>query len=150
MKKCIITLLTITLIAFSSFGADDHKHEKAGPKGGKILEADSSHVEFFVQNDRKVSVTFLTEDMKPVPPGEQVVSLVAQAPSGKATLDFEKSGDSLISKAPLPEGEGYTAILQVKSKPDAKPQNLRIKLDLAECKECKHAEYACICEEHGH
>ena len=152
MKKHLITILTVGLFSLSALGAVDHKHAKAvsRPKGGKILEVDSSHIEFFIQSDRKVSVTFLTEDMKPLPPAEQSVSLVAQAPSGKATLEFEKSGDSFISKTPLPEGDGYMTILQLKPKPDAKSQNLRIKLDLAECKECKHAEYACVCEEHGH
>ena len=59
--------------------------------------------------------------------------------------EFEKKGDSLVSKTKLPDGEGYNIVVQFKQTADAKPQNLRFKLELNTCGECKQAEYACIC-----
>ena len=64
---------------------------------GKVLEAEPFHAEFFVQPDKKVSITFYDESMKPVAPEEQIVKVIAEAPSGKATLDFEKTGDAFVS-----------------------------------------------------
>ena len=75
------------------------------------------------------------------------VTAIADAKSGKATLQFEKKGDSLVSKTKLPEGDGYNVVVQFKQTADAKPVNLRFKLDLATCGECKRAEYACTCDE---
>ena len=63
----------------------------------------------------------------------------------KATLTFEKKGDVLVSKTKLPAGEGYNLVVHFKQTVTAKPQNFRLKLDLATCGECKRPEYACTC-----
>ena len=84
--------------------------------------------------------------MKPVAVTTQTVTAIADAKSGKATLQFEKKGDSLVSKSKLPEGDGYNVVVQFKQTADAKVQNLRFKLDMHTCGECKRAEYACICD----
>ena len=76
----------------------------------------------------------------------QSATVIANAKEGKATLDFEKNGDTLVSKTKLPEGEGYNVVVQFKQTAEAKPVNLRFKLDLNTCGECKRAEYACICD----
>jgi hypothetical protein len=52
--------------------------------------------------------------MKPVAATTQNVTVIADAKSGKATLQFEKKGDSLVSKTKLPEGEGYNVVVQFK------------------------------------
>jgi hypothetical protein len=83
--------------------------------------------------------------LKPLPPGEQTVNAFAEVKSNKVKLEFEKKGDVLVSKTPLPEGDGYNMVVQIKTKPDAKPQNFRIKYDAGTCGECKRAEYACTC-----
>ena len=120
-----------------------HAH-KGGPKGGRLLETEP-HAEFFVEKDKSVTVTFYTDDLKPVSVAEQVVTVQADAKGRKVKLEFEKSGDVLKSKTKLPDGDGYNLVVQVRAKPDAKPQNFRFALDLKTCDECKRAEYACIC-----
>src|SRR5688572_24475889 len=118
-----------------------------GPKGGRLLENEAPRAEFFVEKDRAVTITFYGKDLKPVPPGEQVVTAIAETKTGKAKLEFEKRGGALVSRTPLPEGDGYTVVVQIKAKPDAKPQNFRIKYDTSTCGKCKRVEYACTCHE---
>jgi hypothetical protein len=84
--------------------------------------------------------------MKPLAATTQSVTVIADAKDGKSTLQFEKKGDTLVSKTKLPDGEGYNLVVQFKQTADMKPTNHRFKLDLAECGECKRSEYACICE----
>jgi len=73
------------------------------------------------------------------------VTAVAEPKSGKVKMEFERKGDTLISKTPLPEGDGYNVVVQIRAKPDAKPQNFRVKYDTGTCGECKRPEYACTC-----
>ena len=150
LLKATLTLLAITSTTFAEKG---HDHDKPipGPKGGRILEVEDVHAEFFVQTDNKVSITFYDSEMKPAAPGEQVVKVIAEAPSGKATLDFERAGDAFVSSSALPEGDGYRIVVQIKSTSDAKPQNFRVDYHTEICGECKHPEYACTCPDHeGH
>jgi hypothetical protein len=118
-----------------------------GPKGGRLLENDSPRAEFLVEKDKTVTITFYDKDLKAVSPGEQVVTAIAEAKGGKTKIEFEKKGDVLVSKTPLPEGNDYNVVVQLRSKPDAKPQNFRVKYNSAICGKCKRAEYACICDE---
>ncbi len=118
-----------------------------GPKGGRLLENESPRAEFFVEKDKTVTITFYDKDLKPVSPGEQVVTAIAETKAGKIKIEFEKKGVTLVSKTPLPEGDDYNVVVQLRSKPDAKPQNFRIKYNMAACGKCKRAEYACICDE---
>jgi hypothetical protein len=127
--------------------ADKHDHaHKATPKGGRLLDKTEPHAEFVVEKDRSISIHFYDEEMKPVPATTQSVSVIADAKSGKATLQFEKKGDSVASKTKLPEGDGYNVVVQIRQTPDARPLNLRFKLDMTACGECNRAEYACICD----
>ena len=98
-----------------------------------------------MEADRGVSINFYSDDMKPVAVTTQGVTVIADAPGGRATLEFEKKGDSLVSTTKLPEGEGYNVVVQFKQTADARPTNLRFKLQMHTCGECKRAEYACIC-----
>jgi len=123
----------------------DHKH-KATPKGGRLLDKTEPHAEFVVEKDRSVTINFYNHDMKPVAATTQDVTVIADAKTGKATLQFERKGDVLVSKTKLPDGEGYNVVVQFKQTADAKPLNLRFKLDLHTCGECKRAEYACTCD----
>ncbi|MCC6415616.1 MAG: hypothetical protein IT582_06880 [Opitutaceae bacterium] len=120
-----------------------------GPKGGKIVTAEAPHVEFFVEKDRSVIVSFYDKDMKPVTPAGQVVSAVAEAKTGKVTLAFTAKDGALVSTAPLPEGDGYRVVVQVRDTAEARPKNYRVEFHEEVCGECKRAEYACICDEAG-
>jgi hypothetical protein len=125
---------------------DEHNHAaKGGPQGGRLLEATSPQAELVVGKDRTVTIHFYDLDRKPVAAGTQTVVVHAEPDSGKKTIEFEKKDKSLVSKSPLPAGEGYNVVVQLRSAPGAKPKNFRIKLDLHTCAECQLAEYACIC-----
>jgi hypothetical protein len=148
--KTSIQLLTfaVALCAglFTATAADMHGHaHKATPKGGRLLEKTEPHAEFVVETNRTVTINFYNHDMKSVAVTTQTVTVHADAKGGKAKLEFERKGDSLVSKTKLPESDGYNIVVQFKQTADAKPLNLRFKLDLANCGECKRAEYACTC-----
>lgn len=120
-----------------------------GPKGGKIVTTEAPHMEFFVEKDRTVTVSFYDKDLKPVAPSGQVVSAVAEAKTGKVTLAFAAKAGALVSSAPLPEGDGYRIVVQVRETAQAKPKNYRVEFHDEVCGECKLAEYACICDDAG-
>lgn len=150
--KHITALLTAALLATPLLhAADGHDHGKAaaGPNGGRVVEIEGGHAEFFVQPDKKVRITLLSDDLKAQAAAEQVVTATAEAPAGKAKLAFTKSGEFFVSETALPEGDGYRVVLQIKASPEAKPQNFRIDYHAAVCGECKLAEYACTCAGHG-
>ena len=141
----VAVALCVGLFTVNAADKDGHKH-LVTPKGGRLLEKTEPHAEFVVEKDRTVTINFYDEKMKPVAATTQTVTAIADAKDGKAKLEFEKKGDSLVSKTKLPEGDGYNVVVQFKQTAEAKPQNIRFKLDMHTCGECKRAEYACICE----
>jgi hypothetical protein len=140
----LLSLAGLLGAGFLSLNAAEKK-EPAGPKGGRFLEKTEPRAEFLVETNRTVTITFYDGALKPTPAAAQSVTVIAEAPSGKATLEFEKKGDVMVSKTRLPEGEGYNVVVQFKQTADARPQNFRFKLDLHTCGECKRSEYACTC-----
>lgn len=118
----------------------------AGPKGGKLLDNTAPRAEFLIGADRRVTVSFYDAQLKPVPASGQVVGVSAEPKSGKMALTMEAKDGAFVSKEPLPEGNDYTIIAQIKAAAEAAPQNFRITLDLHECGGCKLKEYACICD----
>jgi hypothetical protein len=143
-KLITLAVALCASLALPAIAQDKHTH-KATPKGGRLLDKTEPHAEFVVEKDRTITINFYNHDMKPVAATTQNVTVIADAKDGKATLQFEKKGDSLVSKTKLPEGDGYNVVVQFKQTPDAKPLNLRFKLDMHTCGECKRAEYACTC-----
>ena len=145
--KTHISIITVAVALcdglFTATAAD--KKVEGGPKGGRILEKTSPKAEFFVEKDKTVTIAFYDANLKPVPAADQSVTVQADAKDGKVKLEFEKKGDSLVSKSKLPEGDGYNVVVQFKQTAEAKPVNLRFKLDMHTCGECKRAEYACSC-----
>jgi hypothetical protein len=118
---------------------------EAGPKGGRLLEMTSPRAEFIVEKDRTVAIAFYDDQLQPLPAGNQVVTVIAEAKSGKARLELTRKDGRLVSTTPLPEGEGYTVVVMLKAREDTKSQNFRFKLDLHTCGGCQRAEYACTC-----
>lgn len=143
--KTLLNILALTALITSPALADSSV--KAGPRHGRVLEMPGQNAEFFVEKDRTISIAFYDAAMKAQPAAAQVVTATAEAPNGKAKLEFVKKGDLLVSKAPLPEGEGYTIVVQVKPDAEAKSKNFRVPLVLHICKGCSNAEYACTCKE---
>lgn len=140
----LLTLAGVLCAGLLTLHAADKK-DLAGPKGGRLLEKTEPKAEFFLEKDHNVTITFYDAALKPVPAVAQTVTVIADLKSGKATLEFEKQGDVLVSKTKLPEGDGYNLVVQLKQTTDAKPQNFRFKLDMNNCGGCKRAEYACNC-----
>lgn len=141
-----ILLVSLTLAASTvAFAAKP----PAGPKGGKILTTDAPHAEFFVEKDRTVTVTFYDANLKPVAPAGHVVTGVAEARTGKVGLEFATKGGSLVSNVALPKGDDYAVVLQVRESASARPKVYRVQFSTEICGECKRAEYACVCHEHG-
>jgi hypothetical protein len=120
-----------------------------GPQGGKLLENEAPRAEFFVNAERKVEVRFYDATLKVVPSGEQVVNVIAEAPTGKARLNLQRAGDVLTSAEALPAGDGYLIVVQIKANPAGKTQNFRITYHAELCGDCQRAEYACTCEHAG-
>lgn len=146
MKTSFLTLAGVLCAGLLTVGAADaHKH-LATPKGGKLLDKTEPHAEFVVEKDRTVTINFYNEAMKPVAATTQTVTAIADTKDGKTKLEFEKKGDSLVSKTKLPEGDGYNVVVQFRQTAEAKPQNLRFKLDMHTCGGCKRAEYGCTCD----
>ena len=144
MKKLVFAVVLSVCATASNAWAEKIV---GGPKGGRLLEADGFKAEFFVEKDRTVNVTFYDTDLKKVPATTQSATAVAEAPSGKKTIEFEKRNDELVSKEPLPEGEGYNVVMRIKTAEGGAPKNFRIPLETHICGGCQHAEYACTCDE---
>ena len=140
----LLTLAGLLCAGILTLNAADKKH-LGGPKGGRLLEKTEPKAEFYLEKDHTVTITFYDAKLKPLPAASQTVSVIADAKGGKATVEFEKKGDVLVSKTKLPEGDGYNVVVQFKQTDVAKPQNFRFKLETHTCGECKRAEYACIC-----
>lgn len=143
--KTLLNILVIAALATTSAFADTKV--KAGPRKGLLLDLDGKQAEFFVEKDRTISIAVYDAAMKAQPASTEVITATAEAPSGKTKIEFEKKGDLLVSKAPLPEGEGYQIVLQARPAPEAKAKNFRIKFILSICEKCHNPEYACICDE---
>jgi len=144
--KASIQLLTLA-VALCAGLLTGNAAEKVigGPKGGLLLEKTEPRAEFYVEKDHTVTITFYDAALKPVPVTAQAATLIADAMSGKKTVEFAKKGDVLVSKTKLPTGDSYNLVVQFRQTPAAKPQNFRLKLDLRTCGGCKLAEYACTC-----
>lgn len=142
----ILTLAGVICAGLLTLHAADQK-VLAGPKGGRLIEKTEPKAEFYLEKDHTATITFYDAALKPVPVAAQSVTVIADAKGGKATVEFEKKGNVLVSKTKLPEGDGYNLVVQFRPSADAKPQNLRFKLDTHICGGCKRAEYACNCHE---
>ena len=142
----LVTLAGLLGAGLLTLNAVDKKH-LGGPKGGRFLEKTEPRAEFFLEKDHTATITFYDAESKPAAADSQSVTIIAEAKDGKKMVEFEKKGDVLVSKTKLPAGGDYNVVVQLKQRPDAKPQNFRFKLDLATCGGCKRPEYACVCDE---
>lgn len=141
-----LALAGVLCAGLLTLNAADKKH-LAGPKGGRLLEKTEPKAEFYLEKDHTVTIAFYDAALKPVPATTQTMNVIADAKTGKKSVEFEKKGDVLVSKTKLPEGDGYNLVVQFKATAAAKPQNFRFKLETYECGGCKRAEYACTCDE---
>lgn len=141
----LIRLLALTALAFTVTVANAHEKVATGPNKGRLITVVEPHAEFLVTAERKVQITFVGEDGKPVAPAAQVVTVTAGDRSAPTKLTFTKTGNVLLSDTALPVGNDFPTVVQIKITPDAKPVYARFNLNMTTCGECKNAEYACTC-----
>lgn len=141
----LIRLLALTALAFTATVANAHEKITAGPNKGRLITSVTPHAEFFVTAERKVQITFVGADGKPVSPADQVVVVTAGDRSDPTKLTFTKTGNVLLSDAALPAGNDFPTVVQIKTTPDAKPVYARFTLNTEVCGECKNPEFACTC-----
>lgn len=123
MKTTLLTL--ITSIAVASLGVAAEAEDKHGPKGGELLDAKPNPIEFIL-DDHKASIAFYDGAMKPVAAGDQTAVLWVESDGKRMKIEFEKKGDLLVAKQPLPEKTGEQMMLQIETTPDAKLQSIKI------------------------
>lgn len=134
-------------------GDHDHAKKVAGPNGGRVITDVEPHAEFFVTADRKVRITFLGADNKPVAVDTQSVNIVCGDRSNPTMLNPAKEADgmSLLSAGTLPEGNNFPTIITFKATSDAAPVRTKFTLNMSNCPSCEYLEYACTCDHsHGH
>jgi hypothetical protein len=145
MKTQLLRLLALAALALSANLATAHETITAGPNRGRMLTKIKPPAEFLVTAERKVQITFIGADGKPVAPADQVVTVTTGNRAAPTTLKFTKTGNSLISDAVLPEGNDFPTVVQIKATPEAKASVARFNLNTSNCPGCKNAEYACTC-----
>ncbi len=74
---------------------------------------------------------------------------IVEAPAGRTKLDFIIRDGALVSQQPLPAGEGYRVVVQLRADASARPVNYRVDYHDETCPDCARAEYACTCEGHA-
>ncbi|MDD2709488.1 MAG: hypothetical protein PHV34_15990 [Verrucomicrobiae bacterium] len=115
------------------------------PHGGRLMGGTAVRAEFLVKADQTVEVYLYDQQLKPVAPADQTVTLILQGKDGaKTKVEFNKGAGAFVSKSPVTIPEGAKAILAVKA--GGKPENFRFDLIMSPCKGCKKPEYACDCE----
>ena len=164
--KTILAAVTSLAFTFTAYGEDhsghdhskgEHKHHGhghdhakkiAGPNGGKIITSVTPNAEFLVTKDRKVRITFLDKNNKPIPVADQKVSIICgdrKAPT-KLTLKKEAGGSFMLSDTQLPKGNNIPTIVTFKITSAGEKIRSKFNLNLSECPNCDHKEYACTCE----
>jgi|ETNmetMinimDraft_22_1059887.scaffolds.fasta_scaffold00004_86 hypothetical protein len=152
----LAALLACLAAPLNAVAAEKEHHEEEGdrieaPNGGRVVYSVEPHLEFYLQEDRTVKITFLDDDGNTVAPAKQSISLIGGDRANPTRLSFAQTGESLVSDKALPEGNLLPIILNIKENPGAKTIRERFNLNLSTCPECSLKEYACICgHEEGH
>jgi hypothetical protein len=143
MKHHILPILA-ALALIPSF-ALAHGDIEIGPNGGRVFELESKttpHLEVGAK-DGKFVIHVLDAKDKTMPIGERTLAITGGDRSNPVKLVIEKSGDTFT--APIPKGEKFPVVFQLREKDGAKPLTARLNYDASTCGECKKAEWLCAC-----
>ena len=145
--KLILAGLLIFLIPTLHADREDNDQETivAGPNGGRIIHAVEPYFEFFVRDDRKIQITFLNDQNRPIAPAVQIISAIAGDRMEPTHLTFARHDDSLLSTSALPAGSNVPIILTIKNTAEAKAVRERFMVNFSNCSSCSYTEYACVC-----
>jgi hypothetical protein len=143
-KQRTMILIAMWALAVSSA----HAALVAGPNGGKIIGATPDRAEVVISDAGLVTVSFLDDQGQVAAAGDRLVKLFALLESGRQEIPFRVEGQTIVSISPLPQPEGYTLVVQIRSHAESSPVNARIQYISSTCGECTLKEYACTCENH--
>ena len=145
MKTTLLTALALLGLVLTA-NADP---TKVGPTNGRLLTDVKPHVEFLVTPEKKVELRFVDDANKVVAPAAQEITVTLGERARPTKLTFTREGDKLVSSGPIPEGNDYPTVVQIREKAGAKPVNVKFNLDLNKCPTCENAEYNCKCDHHA-
>lgn len=143
MKTHIVAIASIIISIVSARAA-----EIKAPNGGRIIDSVTPHAEFLVTPEKMVEVRFLDEAGKVIAPANQIVTVVMGDRSAPTKLAFTKDGDKLVSDKQVAEGKSLPVVLQIRPNEGEKAVTTKFSLNMANCSECSHLEYACTCDHH--
>jgi hypothetical protein len=142
MKSSITSILILTALSVASLA---HESITFGPNGGKLVALDSPatpSAEIVVKEGQFI-VGLFDKSGKPIALETQTLTITAGERSAPKKLDVTKKANSFT--APLPAGEDFWAIFQLKETPAAKAHTFRIHYQTKACPECKKPEWICDC-----
>lgn len=142
MKTSITALLILATIAAVSLA---HESITFGPNGGKLFALDSPatpNAEVLVKEGQFI-VGLFDKSKKPIALETQALTITAGERSAPKKLAVTKAANSFT--APLPAGDDYWAIFQLKETPSKKPLTFRVHYQTKACPECQKPEWLCEC-----
>lgn len=142
MKTSILSILILTALSAASFA---HESITFGPNGGKLVALDSPatpSAEVVVKEGQFI-VGLFDKSGKPIALETQTLIITAGERSAPKKLDVAKKANSFT--APLPAGDDFWAIFQLKETPAAKAHTFRVHYQTKPCPECKKPEWLCDC-----
>jgi hypothetical protein len=142
----ITALLAMTLGPLGVQNAEAAPKKQAGPNGGRMIVAVDPKLEFLVTKDRKIQVTALDAEQKPVALKAYTISVVAGDRSKPTKLEFTESDGKLVSSGALPDGNDFPVSVALKPVAGGKTVYEKFQMNLSNCSSCKYQEYACVCD----
>ena len=98
-------------------GGDDHHHAKVpGPNGGRLIVDVEPHLEFLVLPDHHAQITFVNDEIQPIPPVDLDIKLVGGDRSAPIEIGFEQKENVLRSTTALPKEHNVALVLQIAGK----------------------------------
>ena len=137
--------LSILILAALSVVLPAHESITFGPNGGKLVALDSPatpSAEVVVKESQFI-VGLFDKSKKPIALEMQALTITAGERSAPSKLAVTRTADSFT--APLPAGDDFWAIFQLKETPAKKAHTFRIHYQTKPCPECKKPEWLCAC-----
>lgn len=142
MKTTLLTALALLSLILTA----NAEPGKIGPTNGRLLTDVKPNVEFLVNPEKKVELRFVDDANKVVAPAAQEITVTLGERAKPTKLTFTRDGDKLVSGGPIPGGNDYPTVVQIRERAGAKPVNVKFNLDLNKCPTCENAEYNCKCD----
>jgi hypothetical protein len=139
------SILSIVILAALSVVSPAHESITFGPNGGKLVALDSPATPSaeVVVKEGQIVVGLFDKGGKPIALETQALTITAGERNAPKKLDVAKKANSFT--APLPAGDDFWAIFQLRETPAKKAHTFRIHYQTKPCPECKKPEWLCSC-----